>query len=171
MKADSVRAASNRSIEIRGFRRGCNTGVGPIHDPQQTRESRRVAQLVGDLVQSRFLQRNRDGAALLLQGSQRALRRTEVAAEQEQNRRCLGQGALCFTVKISARAGGISVEICRGMWFGCLARAIGEVLFRIAAARVENGQTKRRRIILSHRRGTVSDANWDCDRWIDGVHM
>ncbi len=60
-------------------------------------------------------------------------------------------------MKNAARAGGIGVEIDWGVRVRRFAGAVGKMLFRIAAARVENGQTKGRWIILRHRNGTVSD--------------
>src|ERR1700704_1382359 len=101
-------------------------------------------------MQSCFFQRNRDGASFLLQGRKGAFRSAEVTAEQEQNRRRFGEGASNVTMKTPMRARGIAVKVGRWMWFRCFARAIGELLFRIAPARVENGQTKMRRIILRH---------------------
>ena len=42
------------------------------------------------------------------------------------------------------------MEVCRWMRLRRFARAIGEMLFRIASARVENGQTKMSPSILRH---------------------
>ena len=55
MKATRSAAAANRPIEIRGFRRRRDATIRPIHDAHKTREPRRIAQLIGDLVKSCFL--------------------------------------------------------------------------------------------------------------------
>ena len=110
-----------------------------------------------NLMQSRFLQRNRDGAFLFLQRTQRAFRSAEVTAEQEQNRRCLGDRALYLAMETAAGAGREGVEVCWLMWLRRFAGAIEEMLFRIASARIENSQTKWRRVILRHRKCRVSD--------------
>ena len=79
-----------------------------------------------------------------LQRRQRALRGAEIAAKQEQQGRCSGDGRSQVTMKSSVRAGGVGVEICRRMGFRSFARAIREVLFRIPSAGIQHGQTKMR---------------------------
>src|SRR5205809_7943560 len=61
-----------------------------------------------------------------------------------------------------ARARSVGVEVCRRMRLCCFARAIGEMLFWVAPARVKNGQTKMSPSILCHCQGTVSDGEGDC---------
>src|SRR5207248_3772476 len=90
-------------------------------------------------------------------------RSAKVTAEQEQNRWRVGERASYFTMETSTRARGIGVEVRRWMRLRCFARAIGKLLFQIASARVENGQTKMRLIIMRHRKGTVSDVVGRCE--------
>src|SRR5436309_1085257 len=110
-----------------------------------------------NLMQSGFLQRDRNGAFLFLQGTQRAFGSDEITAEQEENRRCLGDRAPHLAMETAACAGRIGVEVCWLMRLRRFPRAIGEMLFRIASARIENSQTKWRRVILRHRKCRVSD--------------
>ena len=134
--------SANCPVEIGGFRRGCDATVRATHDAEETRESRRFAQLFGNLMQSRFLERDRDGALFFLQRRQRTLRSAEVAPEQEQHGRCPGKGGPEITMKSSVRARGIGVEVRRRMRLRRLAGAIGKMLFGIASAGIQNGQPR-----------------------------
>src|SRR5438067_9615816 len=105
-ESDSL-AAANRSIKIRGLRRRRDATVRAFHDLRETGQLRRIAQLLRDLMQSRFFQGNRNDASFVLQRGQSALRVPEITAEQKQHRCSLDGSGLYFAMKTSASTGGV----------------------------------------------------------------
>ena len=94
-------------------------------------------------MQPGFFQANDNSSSTLFQFIESALGILEIAAQQQQDRRFFHNRALRIAMKKTVCACGVTMEIDRrvsGAWSG--GAFFSEMLFRITAARVQNGQTK-----------------------------
>src|SRR4029077_3170890 len=93
-------------------------------------------------MESSFLERNNNGATMFFQVGQCALRSPKIAAQKQENRCVLRDGATRVMVKNSLRTGSKGVEVDRWMraftWRGHAAK----LFFRIAPTWIENSQSK-----------------------------
>jgi hypothetical protein len=93
-------------------------------------------------MQTGLLQGNSDGPPALFKLTQCALGSSKIAAQQENNRRSLRDRTLGVVMKKSARASSVTVKIDRRVHLCGRASSVAKMLFRVATARIENGQAK-----------------------------
>ena len=108
------------------------------NDPHESRKFPGVAQLLGDLVQPGFLQRDRDDSLFFFAFKERSLGCFKVSAKQKQDRSLFFDGVFGSAMKGTVRAGRERVKIDRRMSDVVRAGRFVEILFEIASARIED---------------------------------
>src|SRR4029077_5543443 len=104
-------------------------------------------------MESSFLERDNNGATMFFQVGQCALRSPKIAAQKQENRCVLRDGATGVMVKGSLGTGSEGVEVDRWMHAFAWRRHAAKLLFRIVPPWIQNSQSK---VIHSVRRHGLS---------------